>query len=95
LRATFSRPRSTRASRAQEARHLRGLLEAADIPALASRSPITGPGADMYHYELAVSGEQGTHRVAVSGRAVPGELRPLIELLERRAQGRGEAAGPD
>jgi hypothetical protein len=77
----------------EEAEGLRALLVTAGIPALAARSPITGPGADMYQYELVVTSEEEAHRIVVSGRAVPDELRPLIELLERRAPGGGGVPG--
>lgn len=64
---------------------LEPLLERADLPALAERSPIRGPGADVYQYELVLEGEGPPRRVIVQQTAVPDELRPLIEWLERRA----------
>jgi hypothetical protein len=77
----------------EEAARLRALVEAAGIPGLAARSPITAPGADMYQYELVATGEEGTHRIVVSGSAVPAELKPLVELLEHRAQAHRRGAG--
>jgi hypothetical protein len=71
---------------------LKPLVERADLPALAERSPITGPGADVYQYELVLEGEGPPQRVIVHQTVVPDELRPLIERLERRAEqerGRG------
>jgi hypothetical protein len=60
-------------------------IERADFEQLAQRSPITGPGADMYQYEVTV--ERGGRRssVVVSQTAVPDSLRPLVEWLEQRA----------
>jgi hypothetical protein len=68
----------------EEAEHLRRLVDAADTAALAARSPITGPGADMYQYELVV--EEGSRRdhVVIQGSKVPEDLRPLVALLEER-----------
>lgn len=64
---------------------LRRYLEQADLQALAERSPITGPGADTYQYNITV--DDGTKRseVTVTQTAVPDDLRPLIEWLEQRA----------
>jgi len=64
---------------------LRRYLEQADLESLAERSPITGPGADTYQYNITV--DDGTKRseVTVTQTAVPDNLRPLIEWLERRA----------
>ncbi|EQD86081.1 hypothetical protein A8924_5396 [Saccharopolyspora erythraea NRRL 2338] len=60
-------------------------IEQAGFEQLAQRSPITGPGADMYQYEVTL--ERGGRRssVVVSQTAVPDSLRPLVEWLEQRA----------
>ncbi|MEJ7657020.1 MAG: protealysin inhibitor emfourin [Thermoleophilaceae bacterium] len=71
---------------AAETVRLRELVDDSDLPTLAARSPITGRGADVYQYELAVEGHGQQHRVVVAGSAVPAELRPLIQMLELRAQ---------
>ena len=63
-----------------------GLLERADVASHARRSPIPGPGADTYQYELEVEGGGDRHQVVVQQTAVPDDLRPLIEWLERRAE---------
>lgn len=70
------------------------LLGPVDIDQLAARSPIRGPGADRFQYDLTVErGGQG-RRVIVSAGAVPDELAPLIDWLERRAtQEREHARG--
>jgi hypothetical protein len=68
------------------------LVAQANLPELAGRSPIRGPGADVYQYELALEGDGPPSRVVVQQTAVPEQLRPLIERLERRAEaerGRG------
>jgi hypothetical protein len=62
------------------------LVAEADLPKLAERSPIRGPGADVYQYELVLEGDGPPRRVVVQQTAVPDELRPLIERLERRAE---------
>ena len=62
------------------------LVERANLGTLAERSPITGPGADVYQYELVLEGEGPPRRVLVQQTAVPDELKPLIEWLERRAE---------
>jgi hypothetical protein len=68
-----------------EAERVRALLDAADVPGLAARSPVAGPGADMYQYELEVERDDTKHCVRIAGSAVPEGLRPVVELLERRA----------
>lgn len=75
----------------EEAGHVRSLVAAADIPALAARSPITGVGADMYQYELLVRCGDEAYRILVRGSGVPDQLVPVIELMERRTRvsGRG------
>jgi hypothetical protein len=70
----------------EEAERVRTLLDAADVPALAARSPVTGPGADMYQYELEVERDDSKHCVRIAGSAVPDRLKPVVELLERRAR---------
>lgn len=68
-----------------EAAELGELLGRVDIDDLAARAPIRGTGADRYQYDLTVQrGGQG-RRVIVSGGAIPDELAPLIDWLERRA----------
>ncbi len=62
------------------------LVSQADLPGLAERSPISGPGADTYQYELVLEGDGPPRRVVVQQTAVPDELRPLIDWLERRAE---------
>jgi len=71
---------------ADEAVELQRLVAAANVPALAARSPIRGLGADMYQYELRVDDGGRCERVVVSGAAVPEELKPLIERLERETR---------
>jgi len=73
----------------QEAERLRALVAAGDLDRLAARSPITGPGADMYQYDLRVDDGHREHRILISGTAIPEELRSLIELLEDAGGRRG------
>jgi len=77
----------------EEAERVRALLDAADVPALAARSPLAGPGADMYQYELEVERDDSEHCVRIAGSAVPEGLRPLVELLERRAHSAPPSSG--
>ncbi|GAA2786689.1 hypothetical protein GCM10010470_21270 [Saccharopolyspora taberi] len=60
-------------------------LEQAGVERLAERSPITGPGADMFQYEVTVERGGTRSSVVVSQTALPEELRPLVEWLEQRA----------
>lgn len=64
---------------------LQRYLEQADLAALAERSPITGPGADTYQYDIAVDDGAKRSEVTVTQTAVPDNLRPLIDWLEQRA----------
>lgn len=70
---------------AAEGERLRELTDAVDLPALAARSPITGPGADMYQYDLVVEDGGLQNHVVIRGSHVPQELRALVALLERHA----------
>jgi hypothetical protein len=65
--------------------------EKVDLADLAARSPIRGPGADMYQYELTLEGPGDRHQVIVQGGEIPPQLRALIEMLEARAE--AERAG--
>jgi hypothetical protein len=67
---------------------LQSHLEQADLAALAERSPITGPGADIYQYDIAVDDGARRSQVVVAQTAVPEHLRPLLEWLEQRASRR-------
>ncbi len=68
-----------------EAAEVGELLGPVDLGALAARSPIPASGADRYQYELAVRRAGQDRRVTVSDGAVPDELAPLIDWLQRRA----------
>ena len=69
---------------------LQRCLEQADLGALAERSPITGPGADMYQYDIVLEHGGRRSQVVVAQTAVPDDLRPLVEWLEHHAAGRGD-----
>jgi hypothetical protein len=71
---------------------LQRCLEQADLQALAERSPISGPGADTYQYDIVLEHGEARSQVVVAQTAVPDHLRPLVEWLERRA---GTARSPD
>ncbi len=64
---------------------LQRYLEQADLEALAERSPITGAGADIYQYDIAVDDGVRRSEVVVAQTAIPDNLRPLLEWLEQRA----------
>ncbi len=66
-------------------RMVRASLAEADIEDLAARSPIAG-GPDSYQYDLTVERPEGDARVVVAERELPPSLRPLIKLLEERAE---------
>lgn len=69
-----------------QAAELAELLDQVDLADLMRRSPLRGPGADAYQYELTVDqgGEESAH-VTVDDTQVPSELRPVIKRLEARA----------
>ncbi|RRO17095.1 hypothetical protein EIL87_12040 [Saccharopolyspora rhizosphaerae] len=70
----------------ERSRHeLEDALEQADVAELARCSPITGPGADTYQYEVSVERSGRRFDVVASQTAVPDHLWPLIEWLEERA----------
>lgn len=77
--------RAAEAAEVAEVAELAELLDQVDLADLAERSPLRGPGADTYQYELTV--EQGDRRehVTVDDTEVPAELRPVIRRLEARA----------
>lgn len=67
---------------------VRRSIDAADLGSLEERSPIAGSGADRYQYELHLD-RGGEHRhIVMAETEVPDELRPVVQLLERRALGR-------
>ena len=69
----------------EDAAELARLLDEADVPGLAQQSPAPGPGADQFEYQLTVEREGERHEIALGQSQVPGDLRPLIKRLERRA----------
>lgn len=72
------------------AAELRALVTSADLADAARRSPIRGTGADRYQYELEVDCAGERRHVIASDGAVPHDLRPLVQLLERWAAGEHE-----
>lgn len=69
----------------EEAADLEHDLAGVDLDALALGSPLRGPGADAYQYDLTVQRGGETRELTVTETAVPDELRPLIDRLTRRA----------
>jgi hypothetical protein len=70
----------------EPARELEQLLGQTDVASLAEQSPMRGRGADTYQYELVVEEDDEPRQVIVDQTAIPEELRPLIDWLERRAE---------
>ena len=70
---------------AAQAAELAALLGPVDLGALAARSPIAGTGADRYQYDIAVEQGGETRRIVAPDSAVPAQLAPLVDWLERRA----------
>lgn len=68
-----------------QAAELAELLDQVDLTELAGRSPLRGPGADTYQYELTVDQGDRKQHVTVDDTEVPSELRPVIKRLEARA----------
>lgn len=63
-------------------------LAALDLSALAAQAP-GEPRPDRYHYALSVEGDDGSsHRLEFGEATLPEGLRPLVDRLESRAQGR-------
>jgi hypothetical protein len=77
---------------APHAAELAALLAPVDVASLAARSPIAGTGADRYQYDLAVEQGGETRRIIAPDGAVPEQLAPLVDWLERRATAEREAA---
>lgn len=73
----------------EEAREVEEALARVDLSELAGRSPIRGRGADRYQYDLTVArGDEEAH-VTIQEGELPSELRPLIDVVMRRATPRG------
>jgi hypothetical protein len=66
-----------------EARRLTRLIERSRFFELPSILEPTEPGADRFDYRVTVESEEGRHTVEASEAAVPGSLRPLLDLLTR------------
>jgi hypothetical protein len=66
-------------------RQLRQALSELDIAQLARRSPLRGPGADAYQYDLTIDDGHTRHQLTATATAMPTQLRPLIDLLEQHA----------
>lgn len=65
-----------------EADELRNLVERADIPALAERSPGPGPGRpDRFQYDLTVTLDDRRYQVTMGETDLPESLRPLVDKL--------------
>ena len=76
---------------ADEAKELRALLNATDIPGLAAQPPGAQPRArpDAFHYRLVVEEGGQQHTVEVSDADMPSSLRPLVHWLLQRASPSG------
>ncbi len=80
----------------EEAQEIEALVGRVDLEGLAERSPLRGPGADRFQYDVKVTREEGEHRVIASESEVSPELRALIDtVLARGAAPRGPARGPE
>lgn len=78
----------------EEAREIEALVGQVDLAGLAERSPLRGPGADRFQYDLKVTREEGEHRVIASESEVSPELRAVIDrVLARGAAPRDSAWG--
>lgn len=76
----------------EEADRLERDLSEVDLDELARASPVRGPGADAYQYDLTVERGGEVRELTVGETALPPELRRLVERLTRRAgeERRGE-----
>ena len=80
----------------EEAEEIEALVGQVDLEDLAERSPLRGPGADRFQYDLKVTRDEGEHRVIASEGEVSPELRALIDrVLAHGAAPRGSATGPE
>lgn len=65
----------------QQRQELSKLVERIDLADLERRSPLRGPGADRFQYDLTVAGERGERRITADAGEGPPELRTLFERL--------------
>lgn len=73
----------------EEAHEVEEALARVDLSELARRSPIRGQGADRYQYDLTVARGDEEAYVTIQEGELPPELRPLIDVVMRRANPRG------
>jgi hypothetical protein len=71
-----------------EGRRLEALLDETDIEGLERRSPIRGPGADRFQYDLRVAREGTERRVVISESEVPPSLSTVLEEVLSRGEDR-------
>lgn len=79
----------------EEAAHVKSLVHAADLPAIAERlqSAQQRDRPDDTYYELTVHDGDQSHDVSTTHRGMPTELRPLVQWLSSRAvPGKGGSA---
>jgi hypothetical protein len=69
-----------------EAQRLRDIVAELDLAALASPGAPGGPLPDSYAYDLTIVRGPERVRLLLDERGVHPALRPLIQLLEQRAQ---------
>ncbi|MFN6569337.1 hypothetical protein A6770_25895 [Nostoc minutum NIES-26] len=72
----------------KEAKELPQLVEVADLFKLPEQIVSSNPQNDRFQYKLTVEDNGKQHTVTVSEAALPGTLRPLIEWLNTKGQGR-------
>ena len=80
----------------EEAQEIEALVRRVSLEDLAERSPLRGPGADRFQYDVKVTREEGEQRVIASESEVSPELRALIDtVLARGAAPGGSATGSE
>jgi hypothetical protein len=81
--AQLKRPLSS-----DEVRHLREILDAADLFDLPAGASPSRRGADRFQYVVTVESAGKRHSVRTTDRAAPKALRPLLEYLTKISMGR-------
>lgn len=70
-----------------EAAHVKSLVQAADLPAIAERLQAAQQRdrPDDTYYEITVHDGDHSHDVSTTHRSLPTELKPLVQWLSNRA----------
>jgi hypothetical protein len=65
----------------QQRDRLDALVESLDLDDLEQRSPIQGPGADHFQYDISISRDDRERRLAIDDSELPDDLLEIVDLL--------------